>query len=96
VRAVIRWASRDKALRQAAAGTPEMELAVRLYARRQVVRQHASLSALAWLGKIRLVPRAYFDDQFWEDLAPSGGEILPTQGPVLKAIEAPVIEDPAA
>jgi hypothetical protein len=93
---LIRWASRDKALRQAAAGTPEMELAVRLYARRQAVLQRARLSVLTPLAWVGLVPHAYLGDPVCEALPSSRAGIGPAQGPVLQAIDAPVIEAPAA
>ena len=84
-------------LRRAAQGTPEIEHAGRLFAQVCVIHQRGRMSLSAWRRWLRLVEPRYFVDPYLMDLAqPAGGKICKTEGPALKAIEPPKVEDPAA
>jgi|BarGraNGADG00312_2_1021985.scaffolds.fasta_scaffold51226_2 hypothetical protein len=80
VRTWIKSVSRNKALSQAAAGTPEMVEAAQTYAERERDRQRA-------FHGVEL--------SLWEQL-PGSGKIRKIERPALEAIEPPEIEDPAA
>ena len=73
-----------------------MQLAARLYARRQATWQRARLSFEERLFKrLRLLPTTYVEERFWENLPARNTISVPTE-PILKAIEASETEESAA
>jgi hypothetical protein len=96
-KAMIKDVMRGKALDRAADGTPEMVLAARLRARRGVNWQRAALTLQErFLDHFHLLPTAYLDEPFWDDLDHAERKIRRLEVPPLEAIERPKREDPAA